>query len=231
MAKISIILPTRGRQSSVYRLLDSIVKTTDNPEDLEIILYTDEDDLESQGISHNALSLIKLTGPSKPMGAITNLCYKASTGSHIFLMNDDVIFQTPHWDTIVLRTFEKFPDGIALLYGNDLYKGEWIPTFPILSRTFCEMMDGVCPDDFIRFHIESHIFDIFKRLKKFGFDRIFYLPDIIFEHLHYLTGKSFPDETYLSRNNQIDERTFVLLSRERYYLALKLAWYIKGKFV
>ncbi|MBI4242882.1 MAG: glycosyltransferase, partial [Planctomycetes bacterium] len=113
MAKISIILPTRNRQSSVYRLLDSISRTTDNPQDLEIILYTDEDDLESRSISYNTLTLIKLTGPSKPMGAITNICYKASTGRYVFLMNDDVVFQTPHWDTTVLMTFEKFPDGIV----------------------------------------------------------------------------------------------------------------------
>ena len=228
MAKISIILPTRGRQSSVYRLLDSIVKTTDNPEDLEIILYTDEDDLESQGISYNALTLIKLTGPSKPMGAITNICYKASTGRYIFLMNDDVIFQTLHWDKTVLMTFEKFQDGIALIYGNDLYKGEGIPTFPIISRTFCGLMDGVCPSGYIRFHIEYHILDIFRRLSHRGYKRIAYLPHVIFEHMHYTIGKSEPDNTYTFKNNTDDEMLFITSSRERYYLALKLAQYIKN---
>ena len=114
MAKISIILPTRGRQSSVYRLLDSIVKTTDNPEDLEIILYTDEDDLESHGISDPALPVIKLVGPRKTMGKITNLCYHASSGDYIFLMNDDVVFKTYHWDTFLLKKIESVPDGIFL---------------------------------------------------------------------------------------------------------------------
>ena len=230
MAKISIILPTRGRQSSVYRLLDSIVKTTDNPEDLEIIIYADEDDIESQNISFPAFSIIKLTGQRETMGRITNLCYKASTGSYIFLMNDDVVFRTSHWDTVIFKKIKSVPDEVFLIYGNDLHKGEKMPSFPIISRKFCELMDGACPDN-ISFHIEGHIFDIFKRLKRFGFNRIVYLSDIIFEHLHYLAGKSSPDDTYLSRNNQMDEITFISISRERYYLALKLAWYIKGKFI
>jgi len=228
MAKISLLLPTRDRRALLYRLLDSIVKTTDRPQDLEIIIYIDEDDRESRDISYPDLSIIKLTGCRKTMGAITNVCYQASTGDYVFLMNDDAIFQTLHWDTIVAETLLQFPDEVVLLYGNDLHKGKRMPTFPILSRTVCELMNGVCPSEYIRFHIEYHILDVFKRLSSIGYKRIVYLPDVVFEHMHYSIGKSPVDNTYIFRQNTDDERLYIVSARERYYLALKLAQYIKN---
>ncbi len=228
MDKISIILPTRNRQSLIYRLLDSIVKTTDNPQDLEIIIYIDEDDLESQNISYPSLSIVKLIGPQRTMVTINNICYRASTGKYIFLMNDDVVFQTPHWDTTIVKALEQFPDGIALLYGNDLHRGKGMPTFPILPRTVCELMDGICPSEYIRFLIDYRIFDIFKRLSSLGYNRIFYLENVIFEHMHYSLGKAPSDNTYFLGNNINDEMLFFISARERYYIALKLAQHIRN---
>lgn len=226
--KISIILPTRGRVGSVKRLFESIIETTDCCEGIEIILYIDEDDPASHNISSSKLSVTKLIRPRENMGKITNICYKASTGDYIILMNDDVLFRTPHWDTIILEKIHFIPDKIFLMYGNDLHKGKKMPTFPIISRKLCEIMDGVCPDSYVRFHIEYHLLDIFVQLKRFKENRIFYIPEVVFEHLHYTIGKSSSDETYLSRNNQVDIYTFVSLARERYYQALKLAQYIKN---
>lgn len=87
MVDISLLLPTRGRPSLVYRLFDSIVETTSNPKRLEVVLYLDEDDLKSQKISHSILPITKLIGPSISMGSLNSACYRASKGSYVMILN------------------------------------------------------------------------------------------------------------------------------------------------
>jgi len=76
--KISILLPTKGRPSLVYRLFDSLIQTTSDPKNIEIVLYMDEDDIASHEISNPRLKIIKLIKPSgNSMGKITRECYGA----------------------------------------------------------------------------------------------------------------------------------------------------------
>lgn len=229
VVKISILLPTRGRPSFVYRLFDSLIQTTSDPKSIEIVLYMDADDIASHEISHPELKITKLIRPSgSPMGKITRECYGASRGRYIMLMNDDAIFRTQNWDISVMDAFARFHDDIAFVYGNDLEQGEKVPTFPILSRKACEIMGGVCPTGYLNLHIESHLFDIFNQLKRFGHNRIVYLNDVIFEHLHYAVGKSDHDRTYVKKDPNFDDRLFITLADERSYVAKKLAAHIES---
>ena len=113
--------------------------------------------------------------------------------------------------TALAEAFERFPDGIALVYGNDLDQGKRVPTFPALSRKTCEIMRGVCPAQYLNPHIESHMMDIFKRLKALGHDRIVYLRDVIFEHLHHTLGKSAEDKTSKKKDPDFDDWQFLCL--------------------
>jgi glycosyltransferase involved in cell wall biosynthesis len=227
-ADISLILPTRRRASLVYRLLDSIKETTADPDKLEIILYVDEDDSESYGISYPALPITKLINPpGNTMGKITNICYEASIGRYIMLLNDDVIFHTPKWDLVVKDAFRQFSDDIALLYGNDLDQGKKVPTFPIVSRTVCKIMGNICPSEYVNLHIENHLFDIFKKLGRLGYKRIRYLKDVIFEHQHYVLGKSKIDKTYVKKAPELDDRLFIAMDEDRHRMAIKIAQYIE----
>ena len=53
------------------------------------------------------------------------------------LMNDDAAIRTNGWDAAMLQAFEGFPDGVALVYGNDLDQGARVPTFPAMPRFAC----------------------------------------------------------------------------------------------
>ena len=228
MVNISILLPTRGRPSLVYRLFESLSQTTSNTENLEVILYLDEDDIPSHEISYALLKIIKLIRPvGKSMGKMIRECYKASHGRYIIIMNDDAVFRTKGWDLSVMDAFSRFPDDVAFVYGNDLDRGRRMPTFPILSRKVCEMMGEVCPDEYLNLHIESHLFDIFNQLKSLGHDRMVYLKNVIFEHMHYVLGKSEHDETYVKKSPSTDDRLFVALAEERRNMARRLAQYIE----
>ena len=108
-----------------------------------------------------------------------------------------------------------------------IYIKEKMSTFPILSRTVCKLMDNICPSDYKGPYIDAHIFDIFKRLARQGFNRIVYLDNVIFEHMHQEVGKIIPNVIYTK--GTIRQRSiFLSFTEERRDIALKIVRYIKG---
>jgi GT2 family glycosyltransferase len=102
-----------------------------------------------------------------------------------------------------------------------------MPTFPILSRKVCELIGGVCPDEYLNLYIDAHLLDIFNQLRRLGHDRMVYLKNVIVEHMHYSIGKSEHDETYVKKSPSTDDRLFVALAEERRNMARRLAQHIE----
>lgn len=220
---ISLLLPTRGRPELLRRLFDSVAATTAALDRVEAVLYADEDDTPTQRVIHDALPIVKLIRPAKQtMGWMNQTCYEASRGRYVMLMNDDVVFRSRDWDRRVVASFAKFPDEIALVYGNDLYQRQALPTMPILSRVCCDLLEGVCPRSYRNTYIDLHIFDLFKKLAKLGHRRIVYQDDLIFEHLHHETGKAALDATYVKHGEGEDDKLFISLEDERWNQAKML---------
>ena len=228
MTDLSLILPTRGHPRLVKQLFDSIVNTTSDLNRLEVVLYVDQDDPESLAIDHPLLSFTRLTGHGETMGSITRLCYEKCRGKFVMLLNDDMIFRTKNWDVQVLEQFARFPDGVALVYGNDLYYGKKMATFPILSRIACDMMGGICPPDYRRHCIDPHILDVFQRLERLGHKRSIYLPHVVFEHMHYELGLIMSDPEYIPASDADDQEKYFLLAEDRQRIAENMAKYIEN---
>lgn len=221
---ISLLLPTRGRPAMLERLFASLVRTTADLTDLEVVLYLDSDDHGSQSVSHPSLSLVKLIGqPGQTMGFMNGACYEASRGRYVMLINDDVIFRTAGWDRRVIESFHQFPDDVALVYGNDLDQGKAVPTFPTVSRRVCNVLGEICPRGYRNLHIESHLFDIFRQLARLGHNRIVYLEDVVFEHMHPVVGKAEIADTYVKKDKRGDDILFIELDNGRRSKARKLA--------
>lgn len=231
MKEFSLILPTRERPILLKRLLDSIADTVSEPERLEIVLYVDEDDVESRNVSHSSLFIVKQIGPRprKSMGAIIGECFKASRGRNIMLLNDDVVFRTKDWDVKVLEGLSRFPDNVVLVYGKDRYYDAEMCTFPILPRTTCDLMEGICPSDYYSHCIDSHVFDIFERLSSLGHDRSVYLPNVVFEHMNYELGASAYEPGFRRSNNRDDQAVYLSLADQRQMIAGKMAQYIESR--
>jgi hypothetical protein len=202
--------------------------TAHNPQAIEVVLYLDQDDIKSGEVPESGFYLTKLVGPRQTMGQMTNITYEASRGKFVMLMNDDVIFRTPDWDMAVGLACRSFSDEIALVYGNDLYQRGGVGTFPVLSRTLCQLMEGVCPPEYKCSHIDTHIYDIFRKLARLGHKRYIYLPEVIFEHMHFEVGKSVIDEIYQAKDPKVDEVSYIAWEEERSWMATRLAQYIEG---
>jgi hypothetical protein len=152
---------------------------------LEVVLIVDANDPQSRSIRHDSLILKQVVvPPGLTMGALNAEGYAASSGEWIMLLNDDVIARTRGWDLAVRRTASRFRDGIALIHVNDTLFQEKLCTFPLVSRTFCELAGGICPREYVRYRIDDHVEDIFNLLAVLGERRIVYLPDVVFEHLN-----------------------------------------------
>lgn len=225
---ISLLMPTRGRPALVDRLIKSVVTQTIHLDQVEIILYVDEDDTGSHHLDSQDVRVVRIVGPAMSMGGYNSACLEQARGDIIILANDDMIIRTPGWDTKIFETVAKFPDKIYLAYGNDLFKKGNLCTFPILSRRTCELLVEPYPKEYQGAFIDYHLFDIFKRLQHAGFDRIYYMDEVVFEHLHYRTGKAPFDETYAKRGRFAGDPTFLALINSRKKSADRLLSILRG---
>lgn len=225
---ISLLLPTRGRHVLVERFFASVVETSSQLDQIEVILYVDEDDVGSHYLDSDVLKVTRIIGPRASMGTYNSSCYDSAQGDIIMLVNDDMIIRTLNWDKKVIEFDASIPDKIYLAYGNDLLKKQGLCTFPILSRDTCKLLVEPYPKEYQGAFIDSHLFDIFKRLQHAGFSRIHYMEEVIFEHLHYRTGKAPFDETYAKRGRFADDSTFLALINSRQKSADRLLRTLRG---
>ena len=228
-SQISLLLPTRGRPALVERFILSVVETVSQLAQVEIILYIDEDDVGSHHLDSKAVRVTRIIGPSMSMGSYNSACYNAAQSDIIILVNDDMVIRSPGWDERIIALDANIPDKIYLAYSNDLFKKGNLCTFPILSRRTCELLLEPYPKEYQGAFIDYHLFDIFKRLQYAGFDRIYYLDDVVFEHLHYRTGKAPFDETYQRRGRFADDPTFLALINSRKKAAARLLPVLRGE--
>jgi len=226
---ISLLLPTRGRPALVDRLFKSIVESTTHLDRIEVILYADDDDPGSHHLNSLDFRVVPIIGPALSMGGFNSACLAQARGDIIILVNDDMVIRTPGWDEKVAQMDAACQDKIYLAYGNDLFKKRGLCTFPILSRRTCELLVEPYPVAYRGAFIDAHIFDIFKRLQYAGFDRALYLDDVVFEHLHYRTGKAVFDETYKRRGRFSDDPTFVAMAENRSKAAERLLRALRGE--
>ncbi len=224
---ISLLLPTRGRRQLVLRFLDSVLATATHPDQIEVIICADDDDPESHAIDFAGLALTQIVVPRQNMGAYNAICLERARGDISVAVNDDMIVRTAGWDEKIRAMDRQYPDGIYLAYGNDLFKGRKLCTFPIMSRRMTDMMIAAYPRIYRGAFIDVHLMDIFQRLSMQGFDRFVYLEDVIFEHVHYRVDPSALDKTYTERPRFADDPVFIGLIGQRAAEAQRLAFVLR----
>lgn len=182
-SRISFLIPTRNRPDNLRKFFASVRDNTADPDRLEIVLAIDEDDEQSAAAIDPDLNIVTVTTrPGGTMGYYNRACYQAATGQYVMGMNDDIVIRTKDWDRILRQHIEQVPDDIFLFHVNDRVFGQTLCCFPFLSRTSIELVGEYCPEAYRRYRIDDHIYNIFNMLSFVGEKRIFYFPDIVFEH-------------------------------------------------
>ena len=228
-ARISLLLPTRGRAELLRRFLESVLARSEQPELVEVVVYADADDPASHGFQVEGLEVRTIVGPRASMGDYNTACFERSRGDIVVLANDDVVIQTRGWYRKLREMHAAMQDGVYLAYPNDLFKGRDLSAFPILSRRVCQLLGRPFPREYRGAFIDYHLLDIFRRLARRGHPRLIYLEDVVFEHLHYRTGKGDFDEIYGKRDRFGDDDTFLRMRDERNAAAARLLAAIEGE--
>lgn len=183
----SFLLPTRGRPERAKSFIESVLATADKPEDVEFILRIDEDD-SSYDDWLNIPQAHIFKGPRINLSQ----CYlwEEALGDILIMSGDDVRFHTKGWDTKVKESFDKYPDKILLVYGDDGNSEN--PThgsLPFIHRNWIKAIGRFLPPYFSGDFTDTWLNEIADALGR----KV--KVNIYTEHLHPAFGKREQDQT------------------------------------
>ena len=190
---ISILVPSRKRPGGLKRLYYSARKTAQFFDDIEFVVYVDEDDTSYEKTSFPNMKFIK--GPRIVLSEMWNRCYEKAKGPIYMHCGDDIIFRTPNWDTVVRQEFEKYPDKIVFVYGNDgsgVHDGKF-GTHGFIHRNWVQAVGYFVPPYFSSDFNDTWLNDVAKMIGRHNHI------DILTEHMHPDLGKGKLDITHRDR--------------------------------
>lgn len=189
MAKLTVLIPTRGRVHRLETLIASFEQTAVSG-DAELLFRVDDDDAETKEFLIDRAQCL-VVGPRhqgyKSMPKFFNELAADARGDVLMCGNDDMVFKTEGWASILLQKASEYPDGLFDL-GVDTLNAQAFP-FSTVSR---KMVDA------LGFIWDPRVFwgDIYLRDVMAYFGRNIYVHEVKIEHAW--AGFS-PDKTYLEQ--------------------------------
>lgn len=189
---ISILLPTRNRPDNIRRLWRSIVRTVSNIDNIELVVYIDNDDSSYDDITDIPMNRVR--GDRIVLSEMWNKCYEVSKGDILMHCGDDIIFRTKNWDLIVQDKFADFPDHIVFVFGNDgsQHNGNF-GTHGFIHRKWAETVGYFVPPYFSSDYNDTWLNDVARMIGRHVH------VDILTEHMHPDFDKAEFDITHQER--------------------------------
>jgi hypothetical protein len=219
---ISLLLPSRKRPEILRRMIQSVRSTADS--DVEIVVRFDDDDKSSMEAARKDGAIV-FSGPRvREMTVYWNECYYSSHGKILCQANDDMVFTTKGWDTMLEKAFAEVPDRIMLAHGSDVFgHGSNFGPHAFVHRKWIETLGYFIPPYFSSDFGDAWINEIANILGRRRF-----LPFNV-EHHHFSQGMAEVDENTKERLQRHQEDNPEVLyyssemASERYRDAMKLA--------
>jgi hypothetical protein len=196
--KLKVICPTRSRPDKARELLTSFRATAD-ARTSSLVFYVDEDDPQLD--AYLELPNVRVRPSQGGMVATLNLAAREITDSclcnkYLGFVGDDHRFRTAYWDRSITEVLDKAGGGFA--YGNDKFwpNGE-IPTQIFMSSTIVRRLGWMGLPTCKHLYIDN----VWRTLGE-ATDSLYYLPDVIVEHMHPAGGKAEWDEQYRRLNSE-----------------------------
>lgn len=201
--RISILLPTRKRATRLKTFIDNVKNTAHNYNDIEIIFFIDEDDTATVDIVKTLSCKYYLNKLDSGIifSDMWNHLLPLSEGDIFLTAGDDICFKTQNWDLLVLEEFNKSKDKILLVGTDDGIQHGNFAVHPFVHRNWVNTLGYILPPYFKYWYADNWLTDVAK-----GVGRFKYMPNILIQHVHKLTGN---DETYLKNERHISEATQV----------------------
>lgn len=188
-----MIVPSRGRPDSIAELARAWERTITGSSVL--LVAVDDDDPELAAYEALAADVWVEFGPRRWAARTLNRYAHSCAADHFALgfMGDDHRPRTKGWDTRFVETLREMGSGVV--YGNDLFQGENLPTAVALTSDIVLALGYMVPPELIHMYMDNFWLDLGKALR-----RIRYLPDVVIEHVHPMAGKTEWDDGYREVN-------------------------------
>jgi hypothetical protein len=186
MADLLMIVPTRGRPDAVEDLVNQWAATSAGHADLLVVV--DEDDPRLS--EYSGLRLAPVTdravvgsvrwtvGPRERLGGTLNTVSHqyADRYQAIGFMSDGHRPRTNGFDAHLMGELDNL--GTGFVYGNDLFRGENVPTAIAMTSDIIRTLGYMVPGGLVHLYITDAWADL-----GHGIGRLRYLPDVVIEHL------------------------------------------------
>jgi hypothetical protein len=211
--ELAVIVPSRGRPAKV-RELAQVFYETGATASLAIGVDLDDPELGGYRAAEQDWPNVEFVyGPRLRLGPTLNrmaaeAAEKTDTIDPFFavaFMGDDHRPRTAHWDKMLVDALHDL--GTGIVYGNDLHRGERLPTAVAMTSDIIRTLGYMVPPGMIHMYLDNFWLHLGS-----GIDRIRYLPPRVIEHMHPIAGKADWDERYAEVNDRgvytHDERVF-----------------------
>lgn len=221
MNDLLMIVPSRGRPENLEELAYAWHATVRG--DSWLLGAVDEDDpglsayqrlrpIDARHMASERRQRLTV-GPRERLGPTLNRLAVEHAPNYfaVGFMGDDHRPRTPGWDETMVATLREM--GTGLVYGNDLFQREALPTAVVMTSDIIRTLGYMVPPGLIHLFMDNFWLGLGQAL-----GRIRYLDDVVIEHLHPLAKSAEWDAGYREVNSPAmyarDHATFLRWVRE-----------------
>lgn len=201
---INVMVPTRCRVKNgrLPRLVNSLVRCTENPENVCLTLFIDVDDVESREYAARLpvpfaydIMLNTYSGEGPHLSRFYNAMYKGTRFNEretlVSMIGDDMEFLTEGWDSLVL-SYANLMDGRCLIYGDDCFRQH--ENMAVHFFTTRDLVNATCHDFMWEMWRANMIDYVWTRIAQ-ELGVLCYIPSLQIAH-HHSSGVDGADATY-----------------------------------
>lgn len=187
--KLLVICPSRSRPEKLAYMLESFDKT--KSEGTEIVIYVSEDDPRLDDYRPILKDRHHQIGPRKTIVEVDNYfsCEVYPNIPFYGEINDDHVYCTHQWDKKLMDVINLYGAGWGLACGNDTVHKNWYgvkhPSGAIISGNIIRTLGCFILPGLRHLGCDGYLRDITE-----PFERLFFVPDVLIEHRHFVNKKA-----------------------------------------
>lgn len=198
--EITVLCPTRGNPEALREAYFSFHDTA-MERFTRFVAVVDEDDPSLKDYVTMVEDMVDLRidlvprGESGSMNKALNFAAMRwkDRANVIGFIGDDHRFRTKGWDRVIGQVMAD--QGGGFVYGNDLFQGEALPTAVFISSKIVNALGWFGPPKCKHLYLDN----TWKLLGDRA-DCLYYLPDVVIEHMHPAAGKGEWDANHVRVN-------------------------------
>jgi len=191
--QIAILLPTLKRLNDFIYFAESWKKTTRGLSKV-IVLINQDDSTYDQIISNFSYPefIYEKIAPQPFLKILNNAAIKyACEYEYLGFLEDDCAFISNNWEEEIIKTIKNNGPS-SIVWGDDLLNHDKVVGVPFFSHQFIKKLGYMSPPAFNTQFVDVYWLQLGQKL-----NTLHYLPHVIIEHRHFISGKRKKDETSL----------------------------------